>query len=149
MLRALLCVSHHLTEGFISNTRLTLWSELSKNNKCGIFTWLQMEQHLLHRVVVHWQAMQTAFIITEWVLRFHNREIKSVCDCDSQTMTKKYHDILTPCQFVGYMFKSVVLHLFFHRAALWSKCKSHGPHACHLHISHQYKPTRFIILFIA
>ncbi len=29
----------------------------------------------------------------------------------------------------------VVLNLFFHRAALWSKCKSHGPHACHLHIT--------------
>ncbi len=24
---------------------------------------------------------------------------------------------------------------FFLRAALWSKCKSHGPHACHLHIT--------------
>ncbi len=31
-------------------------------------------------------------------------------------------------------FSPVVLNLFFHRAALWSKCKSHGPHACHLHI---------------
>ncbi len=31
--------------------------------------------------------------------------------------------------------KSVVLNLFFHRAALWSKCKSHGPHASHLHIT--------------
>ncbi len=34
------------------------------------------------------------------------------------------------------LFRSVVLNLFFHRAALlWSKCKSHGPHACHLHIT--------------
>ncbi len=31
--------------------------------------------------------------------------------------------------------KSVVLNLFVHRAALWSKCKSHGPHASHLHIT--------------
>ncbi len=31
--------------------------------------------------------------------------------------------------------RSVVLNLFFHRAALWSKCKSHGPHASHLHIT--------------
>ncbi len=29
----------------------------------------------------------------------------------------------------------VVLNLFFHRAALWSKCKYHGLHACHLHIT--------------
>ncbi len=28
---------------------------------------------------------------------------------------------------------AVVLYLFFHRATLWSKCKSHRPHACHLH----------------
>ncbi len=31
--------------------------------------------------------------------------------------------------------RAVVLNLFFHRAALWSKCKSHGPHTCHLHIT--------------
>ncbi len=31
--------------------------------------------------------------------------------------------------------KTVVLNLFFQQAALWSKCKSHGPHACHLHIT--------------
>ncbi len=31
--------------------------------------------------------------------------------------------------------RAVVLNLFFHWAALWSKCKSHGPHACHLHIT--------------
>ncbi len=31
--------------------------------------------------------------------------------------------------------RPVVLNLFFHRAALWSKCRSHGPHACHLHIT--------------
>ncbi len=34
-----------------------------------------------------------------------------------------------------YSSKPVVLNLFFHRDALWSKCKSHGPHACHLHIT--------------
>ncbi len=28
---------------------------------------------------------------------------------------------------------AVVLYLFFHRATLWSKCKSHGPHSCYLH----------------
>ncbi len=32
-------------------------------------------------------------------------------------------------------FISVLLNLFFHRAALWSKCKSHGPHSCHLHVT--------------
>ncbi len=60
---------------------------------------------------------------------------------------QKYHDIFTLCHFVGYMFKSVVLYLF-------SNAPHYGPSAsltdaCHLHISHQYKPTRFIILFIA
>ncbi len=36
-------------------------------------------------------------------------------------ITPKYHDIFTLCHFVGYMFKSVVLYLFFDRAALWSQ----------------------------
>ncbi len=31
--------------------------------------------------------------------------------------------------------KPVVLKKKFHRAALCSKCKFHGPHACHLHIT--------------
>ncbi len=36
---------------------------------------------------------------------------------------------------------------FFSTGALWSKCKNHGHVIKILH--HQYKPTRFIILFIA
>ncbi len=62
---------HHLPEGLISNTRLKLWSNVIK---CGIFTCFQMEQILLHRAVVHWEATQTAVIIAE---RFHNRTIIS------------------------------------------------------------------------
>ncbi len=35
----------------------------------------------------------------------------------------------TLCHFVGYMFKSVVLYLFFDRQHYGPKCKSHGPQA--------------------
>ncbi len=45
------------------------------------------------------------------------------------------HKPLTAFQWHIPISRSVVLNLFFHRAALWSKCKSHRPHACHLHIT--------------
>ncbi len=38
-----------------------VWSE--NIIKYDIFTCIQMEQHLLHRAVVHWEATQTAVII--------------------------------------------------------------------------------------
>ncbi len=51
---------HHLTEGFISNhsTDVMKWVWINV-----VFKFFQMEQHLLHRAVVHWEATQTAFII--------------------------------------------------------------------------------------
>ncbi len=33
-------------------------------------------------------------------------------------------------QYLSVLFRPVVLNLFFHRENFWSKCKSHGPHAC-------------------
>ncbi len=38
-----------------------VWSE--NIIKYDIFTCVQMEQHLLHQAVVHWEATQTAVII--------------------------------------------------------------------------------------
>ncbi len=42
----------------------------------------------------------------------------------------------------------MVLNLFFHRAALWSKCKSHGPHACHLHITSSIQTNQILSRFM-
>ncbi len=55
---------HHLKEGFISKPKLMLRSEFGVKHviKCGIFTCFQMEQHLLHRAVVHWEAAQTTLL---------------------------------------------------------------------------------------
>ncbi len=45
--------------------------------------------------------------------------------------------------------KAVVLNLFFHRAALWSKYKSHGPHACHLHITSSIQTNQIYNIIVS
>jgi len=108
------------------------------NDKINLYnSYTFMVEYIVHKCIVSFET-QLLFCIPEnlsflalyaWLaaLKLNNKMLKRVLllFCGQN-----------PVNFASNgSFISVVVNLFFHRAALWSKCKSHGPHSCHLHVT--------------